>query len=486
MKRYLAFFAILLLTTTLIFSGEVIARNDLFQKAWENYNLVFTNPQKAFQQSATIIRQAQKENNRQAELCALSTQCLYYESNNNFEQLLTTANILYDKALMYQNPVYQTSAKIDMFNAYAFNGLNPKAFDQLKQAREIISTIDNRDLITILTRVNLFVAFSNYYYLQKDYENQLKYLQLSAQEYERFDDEPYKEKFRYIDYSNRSRVYIDLHNPDSAEYYARLSLSKEKQYGRADTQFSNFLVLGQVSTAKADYLNAVLYFQQAEKVQGYKNHLNLLALYDNLIRVYSALQNNDKTKQYEARRDSLKLNIAENQNKLLHNLLSENENDGNPKNQYLFLTGAVLLVVLILVGFLYIKRNGAASPFVNNSEASNNEARAESSASTEKTERLHGEDYTRLLEMLKHNDQAFLPYFMEIFPDFSPKLLAINPRLIQADIEFCALLKLKIPSNDIARYKHITLKSVQNKKYFIRKKLSIPRGSDIYHWFHGL
>jgi len=70
-----------------------------------------------------------------------------------------------------------------------------------------------------------------------------------------------------------------------------------------------------------------------------------------------------------------------------------------------------------------------------------------------------------------------------VFPDFTPKLIKTNPNLNQSDIEFCALLKLKIPTSDIARYKFITIKSVQNKKYLIRKKLDIPKGVDIYNWF---
>jgi hypothetical protein len=87
----------------------------------------------------------------------------------------------------------------------------------------------------------------------------------------------------------------------------------------------------------------------------------------------------------------------------------------------------------------------------------------------ENPESKNGEDYSRLLEMLKKNNLAFMPYFDEVFPDFTQKLLKINSKIIQSDIEFCALLKLKMPSHEIARYKFITLKSVQNKKYFFKK-----------------
>lgn len=460
----------ILLRTVLLFAQDTIAQNDLLDEANENYRLVFTQPEEAFQKAAIIRQQAQEDNNQEAELCAISTQCVYYESKNNFEELMVTAKLLFQKAQTYQNPVYQTSAKIDIFNAYAFNGLYDKAFEQLKQAEKIIKKIEDEELITILTRVNLFVAFSNYYFLQKDYENQLKYVKLNAHEYEKLPDENYKERFRYIDYSNRSRVFIDLKEIDSAEYYAKLSLSKESGYQRNDIQFSNYVVLGRVSTAKADFKNAVSYFKEAEKVKGYKNHLNLLALYDNIIEAYAALDKHDKAKTYEAKRDSLKLDISENKNKSLLTLLNEKRTDTT--KQYLYLL-AFFIVLMAVFMFFFIRKNRILI----------RQERISKEYLKENPENKSGEDYSRLLEMLKNNDPAFMPYFMEVFPDFTPKLIKTNPNLNQSDIEFCALLKLKIPTSDIARYKFITIKSVQNKKYLIRKKLDIPKGVDIYNWF---
>jgi hypothetical protein len=470
MMRICAILAIFFLGTAMLFSQENSAQKDLLKMANENYNLVFTNPEDAFQEAAIIMQEAQKENNQEAELCAISTQCVYYESKNNFEELMITAKLLFQKAESYQNPVYQTSAKIDLFNAYAFNGLYDKAFEQLKQAEKIIKKIEDEELITILTRVNLFVAFSNYYFLQKDYENQLKYVKLNAHEYEKLPDEKYKERFRYIDYSNRSRVFIDLKKIDSAEYYAKLSLSKENGYQRNDIQFSNFVVLGRVSSAKADFKNAVRYFKEAEKVKGYKNHLNLLALYDNIIEAYAALDEREKTKDYEARQDSLQLDISENKNKSLITLLNEKQTDSMKKYVYLLVIFVVLMAVFM---FFFIRKNRI---LIRQEQISREYLK-------ENPENKSGEDYSRLLEMLKKNDQAFMPYFMEVFPDFTPKLIKTNPNLNQSDIEFCALLKLKIPTSDIAKYKFITQKSVQNKKYLIRKKLDIPKGVDIYNWF---
>ena len=93
------------------------------------------------------------------------------------------------------------------------------------------------------------------------------------------------------------------------------------------------------------------------------------------------------------------------------------------------------------------------------------------------------QSYSALIEMVKTNDPAFFSAFQEIFPDFFKKLSDINPNLVLSEIEFCALLKLNLSTKDIARYRFIEPRTVQNKKYRIRKRLNIPNDMDIYHWF---
>ncbi|MFC3157400.1 helix-turn-helix transcriptional regulator [Chryseobacterium arachidis] len=53
-------------------------------------------------------------------------------------------------------------------------------------------------------------------------------------------------------------------------------------------------------------------------------------------------------------------------------------------------------------------------------------------------------------------------------------------------MEFCALLKLKLTTKEIAKYTFIETRTVQNKKYRLRKKLEIPQSVDIYNWIDGI
>ena len=74
----------------------------------------------------------------------------------------------------------------------------------------------------------------------------------------------------------------------------------------------------------------------------------------------------------------------------------------------------------------------------------------------------------------------FYHRFLEVYPDFKRKLLSINPSLTQSEIEFCALVKVKLNNKEISTSKKISIRAVDSKKYRIRQKLFIPSGESLY------
>lgn len=87
-----------------------------------------------------------------------------------------------------------------------------------------------------------------------------------------------------------------------------------------------------------------------------------------------------------------------------------------------------------------------------------------------------------IMEMAKKNDPEFLAYFKELYPGYIDKLLTINSGLENSELVFCAMLKLHFTSKEIASYTLIQHRTVQQKKYRIRKKLNIPTETDIYQF----
>lgn len=91
-----------------------------------------------------------------------------------------------------------------------------------------------------------------------------------------------------------------------------------------------------------------------------------------------------------------------------------------------------------------------------------------------------------IMELGRNNDPDFLKRFKEIYPEFIDQLLAINPGLENSELAFCAMLKLHFTSKEIASYILVQHRTVQQKKYRIRKKLNIPGETDIYDFFDAL
>jgi len=333
--------------------------------------------------------------------------------------------------------------------------------------------LDENDPDTIDEKIKLFSCYGNYYWTKGDLQNQLKYSILAGKETKKIPDEKQREKELYFHYCNIAGTYAELNQLDSAKVYAELSQLRDKaEYNRNDVRALNLWTLGKVAEHEKDYQKALSYFREAEKIDGYKNHLNLELLYDHIISSYQNLQQEDSLKIYQIKRDSLKLAVSENQKKSLTTLLNEKE-ESNPV--YLYVFGIVLLVMGVVV-FFVVRKNRILS--------------RQEKISQQYLEKLpespKSEDYSKLLKALKEKDPAFMFYFEEMFPDFSSKLLQINLKMSDYDIEFCALLKIKIPTKDIAKYKFIEPATVRNKKYLIKKKLNIPNDVDIYQWFEEM
>ncbi|SMC32994.1 tetratricopeptide repeat protein [Moheibacter sediminis] len=471
MKRVVILF--ILSWGSLLFSQPIFTQEDLLKKAEENYRLVETEPEAAFKETYNIIREATRSNNQEAELRALVTRCFYYRIKNDFENMIIAARSLLQKAEKYDNHTYQTIAKNYFFEVYNFNKLYDKAVKELEQGLQIINRKKTEDSLSIVAKANIYISFANYFAVRNDFGNRIKYIKLSLAEHEKFSDEIYRQQLQFLDYSNLAAVYMDL-NTDSAKHYAELSLSKDNGWRRSDgIRFLNFSILGEIELKNKKYENAIYYFKKAEKVVDYKNPVNVKNLYRNLIETYKILKDDQRAKLYEAKRDSFSLGIVENQNRSLHNLLKEQEK--NDKSDLIYIFGAFCFFAFVL-SFFVIRKNIILAK----------QEKVSEDYLKRVTESQAGITYSKLVEMLKRNDVAFMVHFEEAFPEFSSKLIKLNSQISHSEIEFSALLKMKLPTKEIARYKYIAPKTVQNKKHLIRKKLNIPKDIDIYQWFEDL
>jgi len=95
---------------------------------------------------------------------------------------------------------------------------------------------------------------------------------------------------------------------------------------------------------------------------------------------------------------------------------------------------------------------------------------------------LTEEDINEIMKLAKKNDPFFLDKFQFFFPDFFARLDNRGVKLILSDQHLCAMMKLNLDTKQIATYTNTTIKSVEGKKYRLRKKLNIPSDIEITQW----
>ncbi|OPB88028.1 Two component regulator three Y domain-containing protein [Elizabethkingia miricola] len=84
-----------------------------------------------------------------------------------------------------------------------------------------------------------------------------------------------------------------------------------------------------------------------------------------------------------------------------------------------------------------------------------------------------------IIDLAEQKSPLFLEKFQLFFPDFIPELLKINPDLVSSELHMCALIKLEFRTKDIAVCTDSTVKSVESRKYRVKKKLNIPSDVNI-------
>lgn len=89
-----------------------------------------------------------------------------------------------------------------------------------------------------------------------------------------------------------------------------------------------------------------------------------------------------------------------------------------------------------------------------------------------------------LTDSTLHSEEDWISFeeqFSTIFPSFFGKLSKEYPMLKAKDIKFCAYLKLDMSTNDIAKLMGISIRSVESRRYRLRKKMKLTKGNNLSH-----
>jgi tetratricopeptide (TPR) repeat protein len=269
-------------------------------------------------------------------------------------------------------------------------------------------------------------------------------------------------------------------NTDSSSYYLNnaLELLQKMNYwniqrGQTYYYYGNFL------SKMKEHEKALLYYKKSAAIlERTKRVYNIPLLYSAISSTYGVLNDEEKEKEYLEKytqlKDSLSRISNESVNTSIDKIIGENESENiSKKNIFLFYNIVIFCLVVILL-FVYIH------------DQKNKDIIKQKEFETDILKEKLNNSYDCIINLAKKNDPGFLNKFQEAYPDFVKKMLAINSNLSKSDLTFCAMILLGFTSKEIAQYTFVEHRSVQNKKYRLRKKINISSDVDLYLFFKNL
>lgn len=281
-----------------------------------------------------------------------------------------------------------------------------------------------------------------------------------------------------------AQYYLFKHKPDSAGIY--IAKADEKMVTQKTTDVESLWVYYTMGY----YYNEVDNSEKAEKAlkkaleiniktrHTYSSHIK--GVYKALAEVYKKKNNGGKAyfylKKYmeeEGKSDAARFATM---NKATEDFISEvkQESDWHKNDLPLFIA---LSVTVLTVSGVYVRK------MINGLKQKKNTLKEQTDALKN---HVQAKQLKEITDLARQNDSTFLLKFKELYPEFIKALLEINPDLGNSELTFCAMLKLRFSSREIADYTFVLHRSVQQKKYRIRKRLNIPGETDIYDFFENL
>ncbi|CAM3687156.1 tetratricopeptide repeat protein [Elizabethkingia occulta] len=289
----------------------------------------------------------------------------------------------------------------------------------------------------------------------------------------------YKQKAYIMTKSLQSLIsaYTDWGELNKAEAYLAEG-DKINESTESTWPLTRNVLLGEMETKRKNFSKAAEHFKIAlDLTKSYKLVYDQKLMYSLLAESYHELQDYKNESYYLAQNKKLSdsLSKAEKQTNsyILKKELETKVPDKiweNPINWYYIVPFIILSIIVIYTIYKRFKKQKISGSVIDYN-----------------TELDYGgyEDHKKLdhvIELAENNNTAFYLKFQEIFPDFNQKLLNINPRLTQSDLEYCAMMKLNFDTKKIAIIKKTSVGAVESKKHRIRKKLNITSEENIYIW----
>jgi hypothetical protein len=148
-----------------------------------------------------------------------------------------------------------------------------------------------------------------------------------------------------------------------------------------------------------------------------------------------------------------------------------------------FIVSLVIAVFTVIIGFTFVKNYREQQK--SKSEKGKNQSRKKESLAEHLIERKY--DVDGFFQLVKSNDLSDLANKMKLlYPDFVTKLSVYLPKPTAGELILSVLVRMNFTNKEIAEVLEMSLRSVESRKYRLRKKINLSSEEDMNLWMINL
>ncbi|MCU7617547.1 tetratricopeptide repeat protein [Chryseobacterium sp. PBS4-4] len=372
-----------------------------------------------------------------------------------------------------------------LLELYTLSSKNYRETIDILQSKSPKNTTDS--LTESATYSNMSYLFQNinmpdsmYYYLKKE-KSILKKI--------KFKDAYVEKGCSCLGFGN---YHLNENKIDSAQYYYNRSLEffNDKKH---PCKIESLIGLGNLYTHEKDYQKAHEYYNFALNSFEENNFPDIQGeLFKKISELYISQGNASEAKKYQDLYLKLHTELDGRKKKerdfVLNEVMKEEKAQHDKEvreSQKLTLLIASLLI-LITAFIIYLLKKSKSK----NQKALEITKQLQTEKAVQEKEKVIlklqvNEAFEDVRKLAKENNSDFFTRFQEVYPHFTLKMLNINPKFKVSELTFAAYIYLGFNTKEIAEYTFKAVKTIENNRYNLRKKLEISPEKDLQIWLRN-
>ncbi|NML69969.1 hypothetical protein HHL23_09170 [Chryseobacterium sp. RP-3-3] len=344
----------------------------------------------------------------------------------------------------------------------------------------------------LFSRTNARIA--NFYLDKKNYDEATQFINNSIRIHETFNHQNNWDGISDI-YLVKGYIYLGDKKEDSAYIYFNKAyniLEKENQ-----CKYQTFYAIAEYYLTKKEYQKALdCFIKSLDEMKKFKvvDILSSSDINKQISETYRIIGDKEKEKIYleeyykeeKKFRESKKVNIQAVVNSILN---EKNEDLKYNKQQNYWIIFSIIAFAFVIFALFYFKYYKSKEKQVKENKIHIQEKESEIIEKNKYTIELEQKLQVSLEEVIeeaKKSSPVFFEKFQSLYPDFQHRLLDINSSLTPGELILLAYVYLNFSSKEIADYTFRSFRTIQTRKYTLRKKLGLQTNEDLYIWLKSV